>query len=400
MKYFTYQAKTMEGKVKKGKITSENEGDALRQLKATGLTVFAIRELNPFLYKEIYIGNPIKNKDFVIFLRQFATLIDAGITLVESVAVLEEQTESKPLKKALQQIKASLEEGVPLSVALEEFPKLFPELLVSMVHAGEVSGNLDEIIDRMATYYEKQYILKQKIKTALTYPIVIGIVAVVITIFLLAVIVPIFTDMFLSFGQDIPAYTQMVLNISSFVQTYWWVLVLAVLLLIVIYKVLERNEETAYYLDVAKLKIPILGKFIQKSLLARMTQTLSSLINSSVPILQAVSITERVLSNRVIKRTLHESKEALERGESLAKPMSEHWVFPRLITQMITVGERTGAVDEMLKKVSQFYEQELEEASDKLKSLIEPIMIIFLSFVVGGIVLSIVIPMFSLFESI
>lgn len=390
----------MEGKVKKGKITSENEGDALRQLKATGLTVFAIRELNPFLYKEIYIGNPIKNKDFVIFLRQFATLIDAGITLVESVAVLEEQTESKPLKKALQQIKASLEEGVPLSVALEEFPKLFPELLVSMVHAGEVSGNLDEIIDRMATYYEKQYILKQKIKTALTYPIVIGIVAVVITIFLLAVIVPIFTDMFLSFGQDIPAYTQMVLNISSFVQSYWWVLVLAVLLLVVIYKVLERNEETAYYLDVAKLKIPILGKFIQKSLLARMTQTLSSLINSSVPILQAVSITERVLSNRVIKRTLHESKEALERGESLAKPMSEHWVFPRLITQMITVGERTGAVDEMLKKVSQFYEQELEEASDKLKSLIEPIMIIFLSFVVGGIVLSIVIPMFSLFESI
>ncbi|KAB8137495.1 type II secretion system F family protein [Gracilibacillus oryzae] len=399
MAYYAYQAKTADGKMKKGKINGETESDAIKQLKAMGLIVFDIHELNTVLYKDIYIGNPIKNKDFVIFLRQFATLIDAGITLVEAVAILEEQTDSKPLKKALKEIKVSLEEGIPLSEALAEFPRFFPELLISMINAGEVSGNLDEIIDRMATYYEKQYQLKQKIITALTYPAVIGLISVFITIFLLAVIVPIFTDMFLSFNQEIPPYTAMILNISSFAQQYWWVLILLMLFVFLVIKLLERNPRTAYLIDVGKLKIPIFGKFIQKSILARMTQTLSSLLNSSVPILQAVAITERVIQNRVVKHVLRDSREALESGESLAKPMSEHWVFPKLITQMIVVGERTGSIDAMLKKVSEFYEQEIEEASDKLKALIEPVMIVFLSLVVGAIVLSIVIPMFSLFES-
>ncbi|WP_117161301.1 type II secretion system F family protein [Paraliobacillus sp. X-1268] len=400
MNYYAYKAKSVDGKIKKGKISSENEKEAIKQLKSQGLILFEINELNSFLYKDIYIGNPIKNKDFVIFLRQFSTLIDAGITLVETTSILEDQTQSKPLKKALQQIQNDLEEGIGLSDALAEFPRLFPELLISMIHAGEISGNLDEILDRMATYYEKQYQLKQKIITALTYPVVVGIVAVFITIFLLAFIVPIFTDMFLSFDQEIPPYTAAILNISDMVQSYWWIMMILILVLGVTIRLLNRRPNISYLFDVIKLRIPIFGMFIQKSLLARMTQTLSSLLNSSVPILQAVTITERVIDNKVIKQVLRESRDSLEKGESLATPMEKHWVFPKLITQMIVVGERTGSIDAMLKKVSDFYEQELDESSEKLKSLIEPIMILFLAVIVGAIVLAIVIPMFSLFENI
>lgn len=400
LRYYTYKAKTAGGKVTKGKISSENKQEALNQLKRAGLIVFDIQQLNTLLHKDIYIGKPVKNKDFVIFLRQFSTLIDAGIALVEATEILAEQTNSKPLKQALREIKDEMREGRSLSEAMADHSRIFPELLISMVSAGEISGRLDEILDRMATYFEKQYELKQKIRTALTYPAVIGTVSVFITLFLLAFIVPVFTDMFISFDQDIPAYTQAVLNISAVFQTYWWLLLLFISVILISVKGLNKQEKVAYFFDGVKLKLPIFGSFIQKAALARFSQTLSTLLNSSVPIIEAVEITERIMTNRVIKDVLKSSRQALEEGESLAKPMTAHWVFPKLLTQMVAVGEATGALDQMLQKVSYFYEQELEEASDKLKSLIEPVMIIFLAVVVGAIVLAIVIPMFSLFESI
>ncbi|MCT2537946.1 type II secretion system F family protein [Aquibacillus koreensis] len=400
MPYFRYKGRSVAGKAQSGKIDADTKHEAIAKLKRDGITVFKIEKLNSVLYKDINIGKTIKNRDFVIFLRQFATLIDAGISLVETTSILQDQTTNKFLKKALEDIEEDLEEGVPLSEALEKQPKLFPELLVSMINAGEISGNLDDILDNMASYYEKQYQLKQKIVTALTYPIVIGVISVFITIFLLAFIVPVFTDMLSSFGQDIPAYTAFILSLSGVVQAFWWLIILVFILLFFVYKFLERKPTYAFLFDTIKLRIPVFGGFIQKSLLARMTQTLSSLLNSSVPILQSVDITERVIANRVIKGVLKESKVALEQGESLASPMIAHWVFPKLVTQMIAVGERTGSLDAMLKKVSDFYEQELDEASDKLKSLVEPIMIVFLAVVVGAIVMAIVIPMFSLFENI
>ncbi|SEO93735.1 type IV pilus assembly protein PilC [Amphibacillus marinus] len=399
MPLYAYQARTLDGKYTKGKLESDTEKNALSELKQLNLLVFDIKKLNAVLYQDIRIGSPIKNKDFVIFLRQFSTLVDAGITLVNATEILSEQSNSKVLAQALIDVKESIKEGQPLSEALADYPKLFPELLVSMINAGEVSGRLDEILDRMATYYEKQYLLKQKVITALTYPIVIGILSLFITMFLLAFIVPVFTDMFLSFDQEIPAYTAFILSISGFFQQFWWLIILLLALVITAIKLLLKRDRFAYQFDLLKLKLPIFGMFVQKATLARMTQTLSSLLNSSVPIIQAVEITERVIENRVVKEVLAQSKIALEQGESLAKPMEAHWVFPQLVTQMVAVGEATGSMDDMLKKVATFYEQELEEASDKLKALIEPILIVFLSFVVGAIVLAIVIPMFNLFES-
>lgn len=397
---FAYKAKSSEGKIVKGKMTSVSKQAVLKELSHLDLIVFEVKELNSFLYQEIHIGNPVKSKDFVLFLRQFATLIESGIVLLDALKTLEEQTDNKPLKQALQEISKEIREGISLSAAMEKYPKLFPELLVSMILAGEVSGRLDEILDRMATYYEKQYRLKQKIVTALTYPMAVSLMALVVTFFMLTVIVPIFAELFLSFDQDIPAFTQFILDLSTFFQLYWWIILGVLSGIIYSIRVLKKNENTAFIMDELVLKLPIFGKFIQKTLLARLTQTLSSLLNSSVPILQAVDITERVIENRVMKNVLKKSKHSLEKGESIAKPMEESWVFPKLITQMIAVGESTGAIDEMLMKVSDFYEQEVEEASDKLQSLIEPIMIVFLAVVVGSIVLSMVIPMFSLFESI
>lgn len=400
MRLYMYRARTAEGKQTKGKLKSNSEEAALAELEQLDLFVYEIKRLNPIWYSDIYIGKPVKNKDFVVFLRQFATLIDAGISLIDSMDILIDQSNSKPLIEALDEIKEDLQKGVSLSDSFASHPKLFPELLISMIHAGEVSGRIDEILERMANYYEKQYQLKQKIETALTYPIVIGLFSIIISLILITFIVPVFIEMFVSFDQDIPAYTQFVLNISGFFQKYWLLFIAAIVFIVFIYKTLLKQEYFAYQFDRIKLKIPIFGPFMQKAILAQMTQTLSSLLNSSVPIIQATKITERVITNRVIKNVLKESGKALEEGESLADPMTSSWVFPKLITQMIAVGEATGALDQMLRKVSEFYEQEIEEASDKLKALIEPVMIIGLSVVIGAIVLAIVIPMFSLFENI
>lgn len=400
MAKFKYQAKTADGKGKKGQVEAETKTEAISELRQLGLIVFKVEELNDVLHGDIYIGNPVKNKDFVLFLRQFATLIDAGLTLIDTLSILADQTTVKPLKEALLDIQAQIKEGTPLSRAMKKYPKFFPELLTSMIQASEASGNLDEILERMATYYEKQYSLKQKIKTAMTYPSVIGGLAIVLTFFLITFIVPVFADMFLSFDQELPAYTEFILNLSSFFASYWWIFFIMIGLLVYVFTLLRKNEQTAYVLDGLALKLPGIGEFVKKANLARATQTLSSLMNSSVPVLRALDITANVIENRVVKEVLIESKESLREGQSMSVPMKESWVFPELITQMIAVGEATGAVDEMLKRVADFYEQELEEASEKLQALIEPILIIFLAFVVGSIVLAIVIPMFSLFESI
>jgi type IV pilus assembly protein PilC len=400
MATYSYKARTSTGKKTSGKVEATTKKEALSELRQLGLVVYKINELNSFLYQDIYIGSPLKNKDFVLFLRQFATLIEAGLSLVDTLNILAEQSSSKPLKEALLQVQAEIREGVALSKAMEAHDKLFPELLTSMIRAGEASGNLDTILDRMATYYEKQYTLKQKIKTALTYPSVIGVMAIAITFFLVTFIVPVFADMFLQFDQELPAYTQFILNLSGFMGEYWLVILALVAGGIYGFTLLRKTERTAYFLDECALRLPGIGEFVKKANLARVTQTLSSLLNSSVPILQALEITENVVSNRLVKEVLAESRESLKEGQSMSKPMKESWVFPDMITQMISVGEATGSVDEMLLKVANFYEQELEEASEKLQALIEPLMIVFLAFVVGSIVLAIVIPMFSLFDSI
>lgn len=399
MASYSYKAKSKDGKVINGTIETKSKGEAIRELAEMDLIAYQVEASNSILDREISLGKPLKQKDFILFLRQFATLMRAGILLVDSLELLSEQTESKALKEALEDIAEETREGSALSAGMEKYPKLFPELLVQMIKTGEVSGQLEDVLERMASYYEKQYQLRQKVSTALTYPLVVASFAIIITMFLMLFIVPIFGDMFESMGSELPLITKLVLGLSEFTRKYWWAFIAFIILLVVLAGRLKKKESYAVYFDTLLLKLPIVGSFIQKTVLARMTQTLSSLINSSVPILQAVEVTSEVVGNRVVEKVLLDARDSLEQGESLAAPMEDHWVFPPLIIQMIHVGEESGALDEMLNKVAEIYDREVNEASDKLQSLIEPVLIIFLAFIVGIIVLSIVVPMFSLFES-
>ena len=268
----------------------------------------------------------------------------------------------------MEELSEEIREGVALSEAMAKKPKLFPDLLIHMIHSAEVSGRLEEALQQMADYYEKQHRIKQKITTAMTYPLIVGVLAFFITAFLLVFIVPIFGDMFASMGSELPAITQFVLTLSGLFQHYWWLMIVVVGGLVAVIIQLGKKDQVAYVFDVVQLKIPILGTFLQKTLLARMTQTLSSLINSSVPILQAIEVTSQVVGNRVVENVLLQAQKDVEQGESLAKPMVDHWFFPPLIIQMIQVGESSGELDEMLKKVSEIYDQEVQESSDKTAS--------------------------------
>lgn len=310
------------------------------------------------------------------------------------------QTENYALRNALTDIDKQLDQGQALSRAAERHPKVFPTLLVNMINAGEVSGKLDEILNQMADYYEKDYRNKQKVISALLYPSVVGIITLLLSTFLLIFIVPQFVSMFNSFGEDIPTFTQFVLNLSEWVGTHWWIFLVLVILGFVLYKYFIQYDTFAHRTDMFKMKFPLLGVLVHKGVLVRMTQTLSTLVNSAVPILQSVEITEKVVGNRVIQDVLARSRKSLERGESMTRPMKEHWAFPALIVQMIQIGEKTGTLDHMLSKAAEFYEEEVEQLSNRIKTLIEPVMIMILTVIVGSIIAAVVIPMFSMFESL
>lgn len=401
MAVFRYQGRDKTGKSKSGRITADNRKEAILKLRENGIAVRTIEELTSILYKEINFGTKkIKSKDFVLYLRQFSTLLKAGVSLVDATHILAKQTSNKVLKKTLLDLVQSLEEGKPYSDGAEKHRNVFPPMFVNMMRAGEAGGNMDEILDRMAEYYEKHHRTMQKVISAMTYPITVAILTVVIVIFLLATVVPTFANMLESFGGELPWITRVVIHIGSFFQSFWWLFVLLVIGFYVVYRLIRSNPNTKYYLDYGMLKIPIFGILIQKAELSRFTRTLSSLFNSSVPILQSLTILERVINNEVIKRVLRESRESIQSGESMAVPMEKHWAFPPMVTQMIAIGEKSGTLDMMLAKVADFYDMEVDNATDQIKSLIEPLMVIILAIAVGGVVASVAVPMFSLFETI
>jgi type IV pilus assembly protein PilC len=255
-------------------------------------------------------------------------------------------------------------------------------------------------LEGLATHYEKQHITKQKIISALAYPMVVGVIAIGVVIFLLAAVVPTFVNMLSDFGGELPAITQFVIASSEFMQKFWYIIILFFVFIAITLAMLRKDKRSKYYLDYAILRVPIFGKMLQKAVLARMTRTLSSLFSSSVPILQALAIVEKVVENEVVARVIGESRRSLEKGTSLTDPMKRHWAFPPLVTQMIAIGEETGSLDSMLAKVADFYEKEVESATDRLKSLIEPLMIVMLAGLVGTIVTSILVPMFEIFNNV
>ncbi|MDQ1232689.1 type IV pilus assembly protein PilC [Paenibacillus sp. SORGH_AS306] len=401
MAQFEYQVRTNSGKQLKGTLNATDKTAAMEELRKRGLTVFSLNEQRMTLFsKEIYIGSPVKTIHFIIFCRQFSTLIRAGVTILDATRILAEQTESKVLRKTLQDVYASLIRGIALSQAMQEHRKVFPALFISMLRAGEESGDLEGTLDRLAVYFEKRHGTREKIKSALTYPVTVGLLAVAVTVYLLAAIIPQFVNMFASMNAQLPAITVIVLSLSNSLQKQWYIWVLVLLLLIISYIIVQRSERGAYWIDYAKLKVPIFGKLNQKGSIAQFARTFSSLYASSVPILQALSIVEEVAGNKVIEGYLRQAGDSLRKGNPLSEPLKKAWVFPPMVTQMIAIGEETGALDQMLGKVADFYEMDVDNTVDRLKSLLEPLLITFLSAIVGIIVAAIMLPMFSLYNNL
>ncbi|WP_100012102.1 type II secretion system F family protein [Lentibacillus sediminis] len=395
---FDYSGKTLSGQRKKGKIDAASKREALFQLESEGLVIVELGETKSW-NQEIVIHKKVNIKDFVLFLRQYSTLIHAGVPISEATKTMMEQTESRVLENVLADVDKQLDQGQALSAAAERHPKIFPPLLINMIVAGEASGRLDEILEKMASYYEKSHRNRQKVISALLYPTIVGIITIALSIFLLTFVVPQFVNMFASMGEEIPAFTQFVLTLSDWAVAYWWTIIALFLLGWLCFRYLKRYDGFVYQVDRLKLNIPFLGVLVHKGTLVRMTQTLSTLVNSSVPILQAVEITERVAGNRVIEAGLARARKALETGESMATPLREDKTFPPLVVQMVDIGEKTGTLDQMLAKAAEFYEEEVEQLSNRIKVLIEPLMIIVLTVIVGGIIAAVALPMFSMFEN-
>ncbi|WP_404427812.1 type II secretion system F family protein [Ureibacillus chungkukjangi] len=400
MTVYKYIGRTQQGAPTKGIVDAMNKQAAIAKLRAKGINPREVNESNSILHKELNIGAAkVKNQDFVIYLRQFATLIRAGVSIVESTRILADQTKSKPLKKALETVEDDIRTGVSFSEATAKHPKVFPLLFSNMMRSGEATGNIDDTLERLANSFEKQYNLKKKVQSTMTYPVVLFVITIIVAIFMMVFIVPSFVESFESMGAELPWMTVAIIALSEWLQRFWWLVLLLVIGAIIAFQMLyKRNAQFNYAVHYALLRMPIFGPLLQKSAISRMMGTLSSLFSSAVPILQSLTIVERVVGNPVMSKVVLEARDSLERGNTLSEPLEESWLFPPLVTSMTKIGESTGSLDYMLEKVAEFYDAEVERSVDTLKSLIEPLMILFLACIVGVIVAAIFLPMFSLYE--
>ncbi|MGM8216315.1 type II secretion system F family protein [Bacillaceae bacterium W0354] len=401
MASFKYTAFDFYGREKKGKIKAYNEEQAVKQLRSNGLKIESIEAIKETIWtRDFYIGKPVKTRELVLFLEQFHALLNAGLTIIDSLKILQEQTSNKVFKEALTYIEIDMKQGNSYTDALKKHPHIFPPLAVNIIHSGEASGALDEALKDLSVYYKKHDQTRKKITSTLSYPIVVFIVAIAVVTFMMLVVVPQFVDMFAQFGADLPAITKFVVSFSHFL-TKWWLLILLIFILLIIGIIyLIKNEKTREKVDYYLLKTPGFGTIVLKSNIANITRTLSSLLKNGVSILNSLDLVQDTINNREIKKTIEAAKQSLKQGGSLAQPFRDHWAYPYLVTQMITVGEKTGSLEEMLDQVATIYEEDVESVSDQLKALLEPVTIIFLSLIVGTIILSIVVPMFDLFNQI
>lgn len=401
MAQFQYLVVDRKGNRINGTIESDRRDMAIMELKNQGFYILQIKKSRTnALKREIEIGKIVKVEELVVFIRQLATLIKAGVTIIDALFVLTEQTENKKFRKILRQIEADVRNGETFSSALSNHPKIFPVLIINMVRAGEISGNLDETLNGVAIFLEKESNTRKKVKSALTYPTVVSIFAVLVTIFLLIKVVPGFVNLYADFGAELPLPTRIVIGISNFFIHQLYMLIGFVLLIVGSLYMVSKNLKWKYYLDYAKLKIPVFGKLMQKSALSRFSRTFSTLLASAVPILQALTMVSQVVNNEAIAKPIRDARDHLRQGNPLHEPLKKNPLFPPLLTHMMAIGEETGSIDEMLNKVADFYEADVETMTDQLKSLIEPLMIVFLTVIVGTIILAVIMPMFGIYNLI
>ncbi len=397
---FLYKVRDKSGTLLEGEVEADNVTAVAARLRSQGFLPITIdRKPNVSFGADLKIpglSDRVKLKDLAVFSRQFATMINSGLSLLRSLNILAEQTENKALAKVIGEVRNDIETGTALSAAMGKHPKVFSALYVSMVRAGESGGVLDQVLLRLADTLEKQVSLRQKVKSAMTYPTVVMSLVLMITGAMLIFIVPMFKNLYKDLGGKLPLPTQVLLTISGVLVKFGWIVVILLVVGLFLFKRWIATDQGRLAWDKFKLRVPVFGMLVQKTALARFSRTLGALLRSGVPILESLDIVSETVNNRVIGAAVQDVKEAVKQGESLAVPLEKHSVFPPMVVQMLAVGEETGALDTMLDKIADFYEEDVEATVASLTSLIEPLLIVVMGLSVGGMLIALYMPMFNI----
>ncbi|MBZ5568197.1 MAG: type II secretion system F family protein [Acidobacteriia bacterium] len=396
MPVFTFTGKNAAGEKVSGERVAENKQVLKAALTRERISDSTIKEKGKEFVMPTFGSGKVATKDIAIFFRQFSVMIDAGLPLVQCLEILAANQENPAFQKALTGVRQTVEGGATLSNAMRGYPKIFDDLTTNMIEAGETGGILDIILQRLSAYVEKAVKLRSAVKSALIYPVSVISIAVLIVGALLKFVVPIFANLFAGLGVDLPVPTRIVMNLSKFVSNFWWVVFAVLIALVIGVKQVRKHPKGRYVWDNMMLHLPVFGMVLRKIAVARFTRTLGTLITSGVPILEGLSITARTSGNAVLEQALMKVRKAIEEGRTIVDPLKECGVFPNMVTQMIGVGEATGAMDAMLQKIADFYEDEVDSATKDMLTLLEPVMISFLGVAVGGIVISLYMPLFSM----
>src|SRR5271157_2077604 len=400
MPVFTFSSKDASGQKISGERVAPNKQVLTQQLRRERITPGSVREKGKEFVMPTFGTTKVKVKDVAIFFRQFSVMIDAGLPLVQCLEILAANQENPSFQKTLTGVRTTLEGGSTLANAMRQYPKIFDDLTTNMIEAGETGGILDIILQRLAQYVEKAVKLRSSVKSALIYPVAVVSIAVLIVGALLKWVVPIFANLFVGLGVALPLPTRLVIGLSAFVGHFWWFFIVGAVLAVFGIKQIRKHPRGRYYFDAMLLRLPVVGILLRKIAVARFTRTLGTLITSGVPILEGLAITARTSGNAVLEEALMKVRKAIEEGRTIVDPLRECGVFPNMVTQMIGVGEATGAMDSMLQKIADFYEDEVDAATKDMLAMLEPVIIGLLGVSIGGIVISLYMPLFAMISKL
>lgn len=397
MPVYNWKGTNRAGKKVKGQIEALDEAAVSNLLKRQRIESTKIKEAPKDLFENISFMQPkIQETDIVIFTRQFATMIDAGLPLVQCLEILAGQSDHTTFKKLLIQVKSDVESGSTFADALKKHPKTFDDLFVNLIAAGEIGGILDTILQRLSAYIEKSLKLKKQVKSAMVYPMSVLVIAIAVVTVLLVFVIPIFQKMFDDFGGSLPMPTQIVVNLSDFLRSYIIFILIGIALAIFGFGRFYKTRRGRILIDDLMLKVPVFGDLIRKVAVARFTRTLGTMIQSGVPLLDALDIVARTAGNKTVEAAIFKTRSSISEGRTIAEPLGESGVFPSMVVQMISVGESTGALDTMLSKIADFYDEEVDSAVGSLTAMIEPMMMVFLGGTIGGLVVAMYLPIFKI----
>ncbi|MEN6391750.1 MAG: type II secretion system F family protein [Syntrophomonas sp.] len=399
MKY-AYNVRTRQGKYLSGVLEAENREAVIQSLLAQNYSVLSLKDASASS-KEINISFArVKTRDLVLMTRQLATMISAGLSIIRCFSILEQQASNAKLKTALREVRQDISEGLPLWQALAKHPRIFSNIYVSMVKAGELGGMLDEVLERLCLHLEREQEINAKIKAASIYPAIISIFAIIMMMGIMIFVMPMFIDMFKSYGSELPAPTRMLIKVSDFLRGYWMFWIPGLVIIIYALRKSGKTEGGREFWDKLYLKLPVVGKTIGQIGVARFARTMGTLVRAGIPILQALEVMEEVAGNVVMKKAIHSARVSITEGDSIADPLAATGVFEPMVTQMIAVGEETGSLDDMLVRMSDYFEREVMHMVDALMAVLEPLLIIFVALMVGAIVIATLLPVFDIVSTV